>query len=302
MAIHDTGLNFGAGRGPFVAEIYSKNVLSFFRRASVVEGITNNDYYGEVSSFGDTVKILKEPEITVNSYTRGATLTPQTLTDTELTLVLDQANEFNFRVDDIESKLAHLNWQQLATSSGAYALKDAYDKDVLATMVANAGTTLDAGDFGGTGGTAVGLASNADGSAGEADPLNVFSRISRIFAEGNIPEENRFVVVAPDVLEVLGNTDSKFLSSDYNQGMSGLKNGLVIDMPLRGFKIYQSNNLPSGKIIAGHMSSTATATAITNTEVLRDQDTFADKVRGLHVYGRAVVRPECLVAVDYAIA
>ncbi len=129
--------NFGGasgGTGNWLATIYSQKALKFFRTASVVDGITNNDYLGEISAFGDTVRIIKEPTITVSSYVRGATLTPQALTDNELTLTIDQANEFSFQVDDLEAKMAHVNWKELATSGGAYALKNKFDKEVLDYM------------------------------------------------------------------------------------------------------------------------------------------------------------------------
>ena len=45
--------------GNFVPQIFSQKVLKFFRRASVVEDITNTDYTGEIENFGDTVKIIK---------------------------------------------------------------------------------------------------------------------------------------------------------------------------------------------------------------------------------------------------
>ena len=48
-------------------------------------------------------------------------------------------------------------------------------------------------------------------------------------------------------------------------------------------------------ILAGHMSSTATASHIAKTEVVRSTETFSDIVRGLHVFGRKVLRPESLV-------
>ena len=48
-------------------------------------------------------------------------------------------------------------------------------------------------------------------------------------------------------------------------------------------------------VMAGHMSSTATASHIAKTEVVRDTSTFSDIVRGLHVFGRKVLRPESLV-------
>ena len=46
------------------------------------------------------------------------------------------------------------------------------------------------------------------------------------------------------------------------------------------------------KVLYGHMSSTATANAIAKTEVVRDPDSFADIVRGLHVFGRKVLRSD----------
>ena len=55
-----------------------------FRKSSVVEAITNSDYFGEIAQMGDSVKIIKEPEITVKSYARGTTITPQDLDDEDL--------------------------------------------------------------------------------------------------------------------------------------------------------------------------------------------------------------------------
>jgi len=48
-------------------------------------------------------------------------------------------------------------------------------------------------------------------------------------------------------------------------------------------------------VLAGHMSAVATASHIAKTEVVRSTETFSDIVRGLHVFGRKVLRPEALV-------
>jgi hypothetical protein len=40
------------------------------------------------------------------------------------------------------------------------------------------------------------------------------------------------------------------------------------------------------------MSAVATANHIAKTELIRDPDSFADIVRGLHVYGRKILRDE----------
>jgi hypothetical protein len=70
--------------GKWNPSIYSQKVLKFFRRASVAEAITNTDYSGEIENFGDTVKIIKEPTVTVSSYTRGSVVNTQDLSDTEI--------------------------------------------------------------------------------------------------------------------------------------------------------------------------------------------------------------------------
>ena len=102
----DTNGNFansvtGQTNSFFLPAVYSKQVLNFFRKASVAEAITNTDYSGEISAYGDSVRIIKEPTITVYQYERGANITQTKLTDQETTLVVDTANAFKFIVDDI---------------------------------------------------------------------------------------------------------------------------------------------------------------------------------------------------------
>jgi hypothetical protein len=54
--------------------------------------------------------------------------------------------------------------------------------------------------------------------------------------------------------------------------------------------------------MAGHISAAATASHIAKTEVVRSTESFSDVVRGLHVFGRKVLRPEALVRgiIDFA--
>ena len=55
-------------------------------------------------------------------------------------------------------------------------------------------------------------------------------------------------------------------------------------------------------IVSGHDSSVATAQQINKTETYRDPDSFADIVRGMHLYGRKILRPEALVVAKYNVA
>ncbi len=125
--------------GNFAPEIFSQKVLKFFRRASVAEDITNTDYTGEIENFGDTVNIMKEPTLTVSAYSRGSVVNPQDLADDQITLTVDQANAFAFKIDDIEERHSHVNFEALATSSGAFSLKRKYDANVLQALSDGAG-------------------------------------------------------------------------------------------------------------------------------------------------------------------
>ena len=303
--------NFGTSTN-FLPAIYSKKVLNFFRKASVAEAITNTDYAGEISGYGDSVKVIKEPVITVYQYERGADVTETALTDTEISLVVDTANAFKFVVDDIETSMSHVNFKEVAASSAAYALRDAFDAGVLAAAFAGlsaSGPNHILGDDDDTTGTVVGTFDEAGKSINLLinDPLDVLAHMARLLDEQNVPEEGRWVVAPPTFYEQLSQSGSKLLSVDFNAGQGSIRNGLVTSGKLRGFSMYKSNNIAAtdnadGKILAGHMSAICTAQTITSTEVIRDPDSFGDICRGLHVYGVKVLRPEALVGAFYSLA
>ena len=279
--------------GNFLPIIYSQKVQKFFRTASVVEDITNTDYAGEIENFGDTVNIIKEPTITVSSYTRGGQINIQNLADDQLQLTVDQANAFAFKVDDIEERQSHINFEALATSSGAYALKDSYDENVIAAMFSGAGTTVGSDGSG----TDTGFGSS------ETDPTDILANSAKRLHAADVPTDNRWFLGTPEFYEQLGQASAKLMDASVTgDGTSPLRNGNVMDGLVNGFRLYMTNNFAASstsnyfKVMFGHMSSTATANAIAKTEVVRDPDSFADIVRGLHVFGRKVLRTEALIA------
>ena len=205
--------------GAFSATIYSKKVQLALRKESIVEAVTNTDYMGEISNMGDSVRIIKEPTVEIVDYKRGTAMSSQDLTDDDFSLVVDQANAFQFQVDDIESKHAHVNFIDLATDNAAYNLKDAFDKNVLGyamgyewngsawvarttsagdkadTAAGNdellAANKLDAAAFGGTGGNSIPLAAGG-GSGAVTSPLALLNRMARRMDEANVPTEDRY--------------------------------------------------------------------------------------------------------------
>jgi hypothetical protein len=342
--------------GNFSPVIYSKQVQLAFRKASTVEDITNSDYFGEIANMGDSVKIIKEPEVSVQAYARGTQITAQDLDDEDFTLVVDQANYYAFKIDDIEAAHSHVNFMQMASDRAAYRLRDNYDQDVLAYLagyaqsakhvngdtarttapgtkaIATAGSDellstmkLSRPNFGnlttaGSTGDSIPLAPRFPGATGAStttvSPLTVIARMGRLLDTQFVDSQGRWLVVDPVFIEMLKDEDSRLLNGDF--GGSGLQNGLILNN-LHGFRVYVSNNTPKigtgpgtsgtsaqssnfGVIVAGHDSAVATAQQLTKTETYRDPDSFADIVRGMHLYGRKILRPEGIVTAKYNVA
>jgi hypothetical protein len=296
MAFTKTANYNNLPNGNFSPIIYSQKVQKFFRTASVAEAIINTDYAGEIENFGDTVNIIKEPVVSVSSYTRGAVVNVQEIVDDQLQLTVDQANTFAFKVDDIEERHSHINFESVSTSSGAYALKNAYDQNVIAAMFAGPSSSSPDHVIGSDGS---GVDTGFDSS--ETDPVDIISKHARLLNLQDVPEENRWFLGSPEFYEQMGQTGSK-LMDDTTGNAAPLRNGKVYSGKVMNMDLYMTNNFADSstsnyfKVLSGHMSSTATANHIAKIEVIRDTDSFSDVVRGLHVFGRKVLRDTALVA------
>ena len=298
MAFSKVSGNNNLPNGNFSPIIFSQKVQKFFRTASVVEAITNTDYAGEIENFGDTVNIIKEPTITVSAYSRGAVVDTQDIVDDQIQLVVDQANSFAFKVDDIEERHSHVNFEAIATSSGAYSLKNAYDQNVIAAMVAGVSSSSPDHLLGADSGS--GQDQDVGFGSSEVDPVDTISKHNRLLNAADVPEENRWFLAGPEFVEQLGQANSK-LMSDTTGNAAPLRNGKVLSGKIMNMDVYMTNNFAASstsnffKVLGGHMSSTATANHIAKIEVIRHPESFSDVVRGLHVFGRKVLRDNALV-------
>lgn len=279
-----TGYN-NLPNGNFSPVIYSKKVQKAFRNSSVVEDITNTDYAGEIANMGDSVKIIKEPEITINSYARGTTLATQDLSDADFTMVVDQANYFQFAIDDVEEAHGHVSFMDLATDRAGFKLRDAFDQDILGYMsgytwngsawvarTAAAGTKaaaaagadellaankLTAGAFGGTAANAIPVTAGG-GTGAITSPLAVLNRMARLMDAQNVDTDGRWVVVDPVFKEILMDEDAKLVNADFG-GDAEVRNGRLPGT-IRGFRVYTSNNLPYKGTGAGTSTAAGSTT------------------------------------------
>lgn len=265
----------------FIPEVFSKLLQAKFYSSSVLPNISNTDYEGEISGQGDKVVIRTVPAVTINDY--AGSITTQELTTAKVELLIDKAKYYSFKVDDVLAAQADINLLESASSDAAEGMRVAVETQVLSSVV--------------TGATTIGAQTTISAS-------NILTSIldqAKALDELNIPEEGRFIVLSPEFVSLLKQSELRqaYLTGD---DTSPLRNGKVgvVDR----FTVYQSNMLytpGSGTdagythVLAGHPKAISFASQFTNTETVRMESTFGDQVRGLKVFGSKVVTPDALV-------
>ena len=265
----------------FIPEVFSKLLQAKFYKKSILPEISNTDYEGEISGQGDKVVIRTVPAVTINNY--AGTITTQELTTAKVEMLIDKAKYYSFKVDDVLAAQADINLLEGASTDAAEGMRIAVETDVLAGAV--------------TGATTIGSQTTITA----ANILTNILTMSKQLDELNIPEEGRFIVLSPEFISLLKQSELRqaYLTGD---GTSPLRNGLVgmVDR----FRVFQSNMVytaASGAdsgythVLAGHPKALSFASQFTNTETVRMESTFGDQVRGLKVYGSKVVTPDALV-------
>ena len=267
----------------FVPEVWSKSLLSSLKKSLVIAapGVVNRDYEGEISDQGDAVRINSISRPTVASYVKGTTsITPEQLTTAQRSLVVDQAKYFAFEVDDVDARQAAGNVIPEAMAEAAYALADVADQYVEGLLRAGAANSLSTVQI--------------DGAADAYDLLLIPLKVE--LDEANVPTQGRYCLIPPWIHgRLLG--DSRFIDMSASGMGDALSNGIV--GWAAGFELRVSNNLPlitgdDYSVIAGHPSACSYAEQINKTEAYRPEDSFSDAVKGLHLYGAKVIRPDAL--------
>lgn len=272
----------------FIPQVWSARLLENLRK-SLVYGqalVINRDYEGEISQFGDTVKINSIGPVTVGTYTKNTDISdPETLDDAQLMLAINQAKYFNFQVDDIDAAQAKPKVMDAAMAEAAYALADAADQ-YIAGLYADIATA-----------NALGTTASPKTDLGTAGkPYQYLVDLKVLLDENNVPTNGRWVVVPPWYHGLLLREDA-FVETGSAQAEQRLANGEV--GRVAGFTVFVSNNVPNTsatkyRVIAGHKMAWSFADQINKVEGYRPQKRFADAVKGLHLYGAKVTRSNAL--------
>lgn len=274
--------------------IFDNKILRSLKISSVVDEITNDNYSGVIRDKGDTVRIVKQPVVSVRPYTRGIQLERQQIVDEDLSLVIDQGNYYSYALEDIEVVQSHIDWEDACADAAGYALHNAYDAEILTYISSNVASA----NIVGTGGAPKTI---GYGSGNNFTPYNALNRLARLLDEANVPEDGRWVVAAPAFWEIIADEDSKLVEAqvmgDPESMMRARK--LATSRPLAGFTCFKSNNAPSFSstvpiLLAGHVDAVATASQVLKSRVLPNPNAFGNLYDGLHIYGRKALRPVAL--------
>jgi len=275
----------------FVPEIWSAALLRALRDRLTYaqDGVINRNYEGDIARAGDTVHITNFVDPSVRDYTKNGTITWDLLTDDTRALVVDQSDYFAFKVDDIDKRQALPGFVEVATTGASYNLAAEADDYVAGLMVAAVdGETNDLGSV------TVG--------AEDGDAYNLLVELRTVLTRSNTPDDGRFVIVPPEFYAVLLQ-DDRFIRQDASGTTDGLRNAEV--GRAAGFTVIESNRVPEAtgafSVLAGHSIATTYAEQIASTEAMRLENTFADGVRGLHLYGGLVTRPANLALADVTV-
>lgn len=262
-------------------EVWAANLLTALEKAHVFgsTGVVNRDYEGDISAYGDSVHINNIQDPTISAYTKNNDITAvEALTDADQILLIDQAQSFNFQIDDIDKAQVRNEGQTMreATKRAAWGLRDVADNFLAAKMRGAAGNTLGLVDA-------------------SSDAKKVYEDVvvpaSVALDEANVPEEQRFLILPPAVYGVL-QLDERFIKRAYS-GNDALHNGIVGDAA--GFRIYKSNNAgTSSRAITDSITVATTAKTLT----AADEGTFSQADVGATVTGTNIASNSVIASVS----
>jgi hypothetical protein len=289
----------------FKPEVWSKVILAAEKKALVFggPGIVNDDYEGEISGPGTTVHITQFGDPVISAYTPNETIQYQELDDAGQELLIDQRYYFGFTIDDVDKRQAAGDMQSYLEDRAAYKLADTADQFIagLYTGCAYANILSNSGSPSTNLSNEITPAVYGGSSTNPADfYLKVVLPLKVLLDQAYVPAQGRYLIVPPWAEALLEQTQA-FVSVATPAQQEVFQNGMI--GRVAGMDVYISNNSinfdptlnsnQGGWIVqAGHPMAITFAEQIVQTEALRLQTTFADAVRGLHVYGAKLVRPD----------
>src|SRR5829696_210892 len=262
----------------FIPTVWASRLLVALEKTLVYgqQDVCSRDYEGQIREAGNTVKIASIGDVLIGDYVKDTDISdPEALTDTEQTLLIDQAKYFNFYVDSVDRAQQNVNVLDEAMKRSAWALREKADTYLAGVMEAAVSA-----------GNKIGSPTTPKVPTKD-DAYEYLVDLGVLLDESDVPIDGRYVIV-PAWYHGLLLKDERFVRAGTARSDAALANGEVGEAA--GFRILKSNNVPNTaaakyKIIAGHSVATSYVDQIVDLQTYKPEKRFGDAVKGLHVYG-----------------
>jgi len=256
----------------FLPELWEAQTLMRWENEKVFPALLDRHYEG-IATRGNTVNITGVVAPSIKDYSAaGRTTSADAITDTTVQLLIDQEENFDFFVDDVDRTQAAGSLEDY-TNGAADALAESADQFIASMLVTNgdvlAYTDLTTGDH----------------------AFDAFVLARKTLNINKAPSGGRVAVINAEFEALLLKAASKLTSVETSGDNNGLRRATIGQ--LLNFRVVTSNNLPTSdqpQAVFFHPSAAAYVSQLDRVEALRADTRFADRIRGLHVFGGKVVR------------
>lgn len=264
----------------FIPEIWAAGVAQALQDNSVLGPLFASEYEGEARK-GNQVHITGVIPPTINNYAIGAggnarTTVAENVTDDGDTLLINQEKSFDFYVDDIDRTQSAGSFDSWTTAAGR-GLGEDVDTFIAAQAIA-----------GGTDATAV--VNGGDPVTTSEHAWNTLRDLRKEANKAKVSMSDRVAVMNAEFEALLLSNDAKLTAVDTSGTPQALREatlGRILGMTLVVCNFLPENEEPA--VFVAWRPALAYVSQIDTVEGMRAHDRFADRVRGLHVYGAKVL-------------
>ena len=272
----------------FKAKIWSKAIDKELERAFVFADGTNQQYSGEIKGLGDTVRILGvgKPTVTEHSLINGdITLsTPEKVSDTSVSLVVDKAAYFNYAVGDIDKAQGAGKVLAVLNEEASQEVANKIDCHIANLVNPDSGT--------------VGLQMFTKTQITNANVMATLDACQALLYANDVSPATPVEMILPPWLYMLFRQAYQNKDTDNSEYLTNGKVARYGNMTIKmsnnvAIKNDGTRDVYYVQIRTGRAIAFASSEA--HTEAYRPESSFSDAVKGFKLYGAKVVRPKELV-------
>lgn len=291
--------------GVSTPNLYSLLLIVEWYKKAIIEHVANTLYEGEIKNVGDRITIRGLPDVFIDDYTKNSKFEYPYLEPPSLDLIINKAKMWAMALDNIDAHQFDMDYMSKHAAHAARKLIEQINLEFLSTVYLTADSS-NTGQFAGkvTGGTSggvnLGYTSNPIVWTATSSILNL-NKINRVLNEQEVPEEERYVVLAPWMIQMLLDNPQVQAANTTGDAVGSIRDGKV--GVVAGLKILPSNQIATtttGNAL-GHHCIFGDKYAITfATQITEDRvhdkviGTFGKFRDGLQVYGYKTIKPEGL--------